>query len=711
MRSLSHTASVVLLANVIACGGAHRAREPTTSVLRDAAYELSDRDDLEWVRDRFDALPIGDGQRAAQRGQLLAEYRRRLEGSLARGEQRAAVSALEGLVTLWSARELADPRGHDDLLAQRELLEAARLRFARSGSDRDAALALTALRQADPKRAAAYDAELDAIFAFADDLAVAEFGEGAQRARPLEILESVLEVFPSPAMVDRLVALVIARQRDLSARFRRSGADYELVRAHGQGVLRTAWTVVRAYARGERLAEAPAAVAKVIGLGENLRLAKQLSAALDSAAEAEDWVMLASLFQAADPDAADLGAAFAICAEASRRFPRSEEGYRCAADYAYVLGASQVAIRYYELGLGLKDSVPAAQRLATLYLAEVTRLALSDRLREARSWLARMERFQQQRSERSDQAVVPDVADAHAAIGRGLLSRGELAAAREELESSLRARENAAAHELLGTIALKRDEFAAAAASLERALALAGNARKPSGDRNRLLRLFGEAELGRGRAAAARDRFREAMVGWTRLRVQSHLGRSELAEAEVERGKLYWHLGEKEKALTSIDRAVDLDPDGTGTHTEAVSFLLSRGEYNRALDAYHRALGSPEIRDYHKVYMSLWMLAEARRRDDQPDPLARDFLAARDGKFWYDDLARYASGRLELAPLEARADTRVRQAEFYYYSAVLGRATGQNAQVMRTKLERVLATDTVLFFEYDMAKLWLQASH
>src|SRR5690606_11290652 len=116
----------------------------------------------------------------------------------------------------------------------------------------------------------------------------------------------------------------------------------------------------------------------------------------------------------------------------------------------------------------------------------------------------------------------------------------------------------------------------------------------------------------------------------------------------------HWALGDRDTALRAFEAAVDVDEDGEDTHTSVVSFLITRGDYERALDAYHRALGNYEISDYAKVYMSLWVLAEARRRGEAPDPLAEEFLAGREGALWYDDLARYATGRIARSALEDR---------------------------------------------------------
>ena len=102
--------------------------------------------------------------------------------------------------------------------------------------------------------------------------------------------------------------------------------------------------------------------------------------------------------------------------------------------------------------------------------------------------------------------------------------------------------------------------------------------------------------------------------------------------------------------------------------------------------------------------MSLWMLAEARRIGQSPDPLVREYLASRKGRLWYHHLARFATGRVDRASLEPRANTRGRRAELLYYTAVLDNG---EPQAIRRLLHGVLDTDMIMFYEYDMAKYWL----
>jgi tetratricopeptide (TPR) repeat protein len=619
-------------------------------------------------------------------------------------------STLRSLASLWRAEEIA-ASGAAELSRHIELLRRMRAVFARAGGDREVVLLLAMLSVADPWSQSVYDAEMAEIFNYADELAVAEYGDGAERSRSVEILEETVRAFPSPQIIETFTGLVVARQQALDARFRRQGADLQTIRAHGRGVLRAAWDVAGAHIRQRRYDRALLAAASVRGIGDHPELVGLLRAIFKKNATVGDYVRLANVFRSSDNDATNTDAALAVCQTAIVKFPKAAEGYACAGHAAFESGNTRLAITRFEKALRIEPNLDlAAERLSQLYQLTVSELAQGDRVREAQDWVARVEKFHRARHKRGQKALTPGVAEAYAALARGLVGLGDIDSAHVYLEQSIDLRATRAALELSGTIALKRGDYSRAISQLSQAVDLRVERIEQYFDRNRILRLLGEAHLGAGDDDQARECFRNAMAAWTELINRVPLAQNGLAEVEVERGKLYWSLQQRGQALQAFERAVDADPNGAGTHTEAVAFLVSHGEYDQALDTYHRALGSRVIRDYYKVYMSLWMLAEARRQGVSPDPLAFDFLTTRDGKLWYDELARFAIGRGEVAPLRARADTRGRQAELFFYSAAFARPESQTVGEVRSLLKQVIDTNTVLFFEYEMAKRRLDAS-
>jgi tetratricopeptide (TPR) repeat protein len=675
----------------------------------DAPLELAYDQDLDEARDRYEALAPGATAREELRRALGDEYARRIRSALADAEHTyQAHEMLMHLASLWTASELASGApGMDAYLAD---ARAVRNAFARAGADLEAAAALYFLDAADPAVRSSdenpYREEIEEIFTYGNELAAARFGDGAENARPIEILEDVVDWLPSPAVVEALVTRVRERQTKLLAHFRDKGPDADLIRAHGSGVFRASYTIVRALARGGQLDQAPAALADMETLGSDADLAGKVTRALAPEARAEHWLALAKVFEHEDPEQADLGASLRILLEGARRLPESAELRYAAAGAARALDRTAQAIALYEQGMDIAPARDAAEALAELYRVRMATLAMAERPHAARTALAALETFHAEAAKRwPGEPLGADLAQAYAAMARGMIGLGELALARAYLEKSQARRRNHEALELLGTIALKQDRFAEASAYFEEALGMPAEEIYAKFERARVLRLAGDALAGLGKRADASKRWQESIEAWLALAQGVELPPRFQGELLVETAKANWSLGDKDSAVRAFETAVDVDADGEDTHTSVVSFLITRGDYERALDAYHRALGNHAISDYAKVYMSLWMLAEARLRGQHADALALAFLRGRTGALWYDELARYATGRAGLAALEDRATTRGRRAELWYYEAVLGDPGGERA--VRALLERVVKTDMLLFFEYDMAKFWL----
>jgi tetratricopeptide (TPR) repeat protein len=702
-------AILVLMASLAGCAARAEERDALAGLrlVRDAPLDLADDQDLELERADFAALPDGSPGRAARRRRLADEFARRLDAGLARGERDTAQRGLRSLLSLWSVAELRSPEvvGRE-LSRYRAVLLRARAIDARAGRDRETAIALGALLLADPQRAAVHRAELDEIFAYVDELALVDEAPEPGPPRSIEILEGIVDVHPAPWVVDRLVALYLEHQARTASRARRSGGEFRLSRGDPAG--RTAWHIARALGRAGRIGEAAAIIEAIDGVGDDRELRDRLRRAGSAGAGAADWVLLSARFQSSDPRRGDMSAALAIALEAVRRFPKSAAAHLAAAESARQLGEPALAIRYYESGLALAPTRAAAvAQLGRLYVTRISTLAASDRPAAAGRMLEAFARFHRSATRALGKPIEPDLADAQAALGSALVSLGELGPAKRLLVDSIERRPTLDALEALGSVALKQDHFALARDLFERALQVPADETLSRFQQSRLMRLLADALDGTGERALARVRYRVALVSWHRMMERPILPPSLAAEALVEQGKILWQLGDRRTALAAFDAAVDVDPDGASIHSDVVAFLIVRGEYERALDAYHRALGSRAIGDYFKVYMSLWVTAEALRRSIEPDPIARDYLVAREGTLWFDDLARYATGRLGAEELRARATTRSRRAELLYYTAVLDAENLRHPERARRLLESVVGTDMVMFFEYDMAKHWL----
>jgi tetratricopeptide (TPR) repeat protein len=188
---------------------------------------------------------------------------------------------------------------------------------------------------------------------------------------------------------------------------------------------------------------------------------------------------------------------------------------------------------------------------------------------------------------------------------------------------------------------------------------------------------------------------------------QGRLGPAEVAEAELERGKIQYLLGEHDRAIASLERAIDADPERQSTYADVLTFLIPRGELDEALDAYHRVLGRSSISEYIKIYCSLWVLDLGRRAGQPEDPLVRGFLDGVNGGKWEHELARWATGRESEADLSAHATTPAHRAEAAFYIAMRRLEDGRRDEA-RALLRKVLDTQMMAFFEFDMASYYLR---
>ncbi len=269
-------------------------------------------------------------------------------------------------------------------------------------------------------------------------------------------------------------------------------------------------------------------------------------------------------------------------------------------------------------------------------------------------------------------------------------------------------------------IEVQTDRFAAAQQWATSGIAMLSEA--TTGDRYRrakLERLSGDALRGQGRHPDAATHYLNALRSWASLGETKDLPRTIAAERALDVGRVMWWLGKfaadkpsetaehAEKAIDSVIDAVEMDPDAPAISAGAVSFLIEAGHYRDAVETYHRGLGAG-VSDFYKVYMTLWIAGEAKRRGEPLDRLAAEYLASRHGDTWYEQLARTATGRLSFDKLRAAATTGPRRAELAFYGAVLGFHPEAATPAGRKKLlEQVVAAQVVLDAEYDLARAYL----
>jgi tetratricopeptide (TPR) repeat protein len=277
----------------------------------------------------------------------------------------------------------------------------------------------------------------------------------------------------------------------------------------------------------------------------------------------------------------------------------------------------------------------------------------------------------------------------------------------EYLERSMTIEPSATALEQMGQIRMKKGDAKEAVSLFERAIAV------PKTDkieeiiwRARLHRDLGDAHEAAGDAGAAETARRAALADWDNLTQIGTLSTDGKAELGIERAKLWYQLGDRDQSLANFESAIDAAPDRAGTYPDVIAFLIPRGELDEALDTYHRALGRNEVTEYIKVYCSLWIVDLAKRAKQPVDPLASSYLQSTDGGKWYDDLARWFTGRETEQQMMSHVDTPAKKAESSYYRAMRAVESGDN-DTAKKLWKDVVDTDMMAFFEYDMAQMFL----
>jgi tetratricopeptide (TPR) repeat protein len=394
-----------------------------------------------------------------------------------------------------------------------------------------------------------------------------------------------------------------------------------------------------------------------------------------------------------------------------RRYPKDAGLLAAAAADSASLSRVDQPIELYEAAIRSNGSVDTATalRLGKLYAERIARLAFGGRPQAATEQWQSLDRYTRKAGKAQSQQVWAVVAaNAETALGKGLLSQGRLRDAERELVASLDRAPSIDAYETLATIHYKTDRFDSAIRYANAGIALLGESASDKVRRAKLARIAADVARTAGSSRDAASLYIDAMRSWAELGPDSELPPAVRAERKLEAGRVLWFLGDSGKAINLVFDGVDADSTSAVNYASAAAFLLQVGAYPDALDIVHRALGQTEVTDYYKVYMCLWITAEARRRDEPRDRQAYEYLASRQGELWYELLAQVATGRVDLARLRSAAVTGPRQAELAFYSVTLGldpaAATPAGA---RKLLQQVVDAHLVMDAEYDLARQYL----
>lgn len=703
---------------------------------------LTSDEDAERVRAELDALGMDQPRWAQLRLQLLRYYVVGASGVCDSGQLDEAFTLFTSALRLFEASELQATT----VAVPPELLElAAKLdrQFSKRGAHPQVVTTLMVQLSARPGDAALRQR----IRQIRDWVASSDDGmRNLMRTRsgslpdllaaPPPTLESDLEqayrVWPARVVRDELIPLYRAEAQLLASGGKKSPRDFlQSLSAtmRRKGLTNSpAFKIGRAYLRASLAAEGVAAIKQLAQLGrlsgEEARLQMTLEETLATPpGPADDGDRLLPAIKLAttlaqNPEDAEVS--LQICRDVALRSPKLLPAQLCVGELAVGLERKGLALQAFERARGLAPGErPVWEMLGRLYLDRLGDLLVEERTGELEAELKGIETFYDaMRQQFPQQPPTTGVALALAEVGRGYYNAGRLTDAVRYLERSIAVEPNAVALEQLGVLQLRSGEVTAAAATLERARAvfMANSHADPQVKvlySARLGRLIGDAldaqPDGASRAREVRER---ALRQFATLLDNGSLNGDRAADAEVERGKLYYQQGDRDSALAAFRRAAEAgrgDPESRvpgQAFVDMLAFLVPRGEIDEVVSMYHRAL-AVRLPQNMKVYCSLWVNDLLQRAGQAADPLAQAFLGSVQGSKWHADLARWAMGSLSEQVLLQHADTPGRQAEARFYVGMERLRRGDKAGAME-QFRKVVDTQMLGYFEHEMAREYLR---
>jgi len=693
-------------------------------------------EEAERARQQLDTLADGDATRLGRRQALIEYYCAATEQKLQRGHAEDAFQLFSRALTLFDAAELQDPSRPP---TQPSLLAAARSidrALSRRGSHPEAVTALMVeqtLQPEAPVPQARYQQIVDWLQGPGDSAQNTLRGRGRSLAQlisdPPATLSSDLELayrlWPVPLIRKQLVEHY---QREAQ------GSDVLSPRDFLQSLSQTmrrrgltgapAFKLARLFLRVSQPKEALVEIEKLGKLSsEESRLADLMRETLASPSEhlTEDRLTAAvklALGLAQNPE--DLDISLQVCRDVSRRAPSFVPAAVCIGELSGMQDRKGLAMKAFERAKTLSPADRTIwERLGQLYVERLSDLVSEERTAEMEGALTEIEAYYGRMKQQFPETTPGlSMALALAEVGRGYFNAGSIPESARYLKRSVELSPNAQALELLGLIQLRRGEAATATETLERARAV----HSAAAQFDPLSKEFFGARLGRlvseamdlTRDSSGNDVRKQSLRRFDQLLVAGKLPPERRAEAEIERGKLYYESGEREQSLLSFRLAADHLPNAEESnkaagqlYADAIAFLVQRGELDLSLDIYHRALQSQHLGEPLKVYCSLWLLDLLARAGQPPDPLATGFLQSVQGGKWHAELARFMTGALTDAELVRRADTagKLAEANFYLAQAALRRGDRSRAS---EQWRKVIASGMLGFFEYEMSALYLR---
>jgi tetratricopeptide (TPR) repeat protein len=448
------------------------------------------------------------------------------------------------------------------------------------------------------------------------------------------------------------------------------------------------------------------AISKVESMGRGGELQLRLLE-LMRAAKATDTSGAAATFElvegyrVARPDVAK-----GLCRASLVRFPKDYRFPTCMARVSADSEQFADATAWYVIAIDLAPDMIELYDEALGQLDEFIEVRLNDPHPERSSALARgAETILEERQKRwpdSEPPIAPNRLEL--LIGMLEMNAGRAEEAKQRFERSIAKDEDPGALLQLGLLLERTGELDLAEQRYRRALELTPRGTLPDDlRRSEILEHMGDVARAKGQAREMTARYQNALKAWTEARdqVEGPTG----ALVEMRRGILLDQLGRHDQAVEAFESAMTHAPQWRDVYATILSHLVSAApDFELASSVWRRSQLQLTLPPEWKVYFTLWIQFITARAERPPMEEHTDLLR-RLGRSsnWWGKLASFGAGDLDYEDLMSVASSLGEETEALYYEATRLFIAG-DPKAARDQFQRVLQTNMVSFYEFEMAR-------
>ncbi|MBT8470623.1 MAG: tetratricopeptide repeat protein [Deltaproteobacteria bacterium] len=289
-------------------------------------------------------------------------------------------------------------------------------------------------------------------------------------------------------------------------------------------------------------------------------------------------------------------------------------------------------------------------------------------------------------------------------IGMLEMNAGRAGEAQQRFENSLQSDENIEALMQLGLLLERTGRPAEAEKRFRRALELSPSATLAEEVRRaEILENLGNTSRAQGKLDEMKSQYAAALLAWTDARDQ--VDGATGAIVELRRGVLLDQLGRHEDAVEAFESAMTFAPQWRDVYAGILAHLVSAPvDIELASSVWRMSQLRLNLAPEWKVYFTLWIQFITARAGEPPVEAHRELLRSLGGSSnWWGKLASFGAGELDYAGLLSVASSLGERTEAFYYEGTRLFIDGDEER-SREKLQQVLDTNMVSFFEFEMAR-------